>query len=296
MNANELLLEVLQLSKYTANTQHTIYNTLTKTGNGVFDMHHDLFNQEDGNAQFQKILRAAVKDALEQALMTIGQSITNHPVEVNLIKFDTELDDNGNQKKDTAMGQYIYPSTVNMTIDFVGKLVNAMSLAYSQKELGPSKRTGKYTDIKPIMIANINDVVHTFLHEIAHVIQLTNAGSDDLARSYITHDQIEVYLAKLNLAIQRNRDIYLGQPEEIAAYAQQFVIRSLAPYINQPPVKQRAFISALLPKIAEKAVTHEYTQYSENPDKRYIIMYRRFLKKVYLELQAYLEDLDRATM
>lgn len=272
------LVEAISLSSYSGNIKDRLFDTISKITK-ITHREHPITADAQTTHAFLIAINANLQDAIAELSKKLCIELTSYPVDINFKKYSEAR----------ARGQYIFSDNIIwLNSSIVGSISNALMTVYRNKLQGIS-------DVVPqgIIRAKVNELTGILIHEFTHVIQLNKIGSEEKARSYVTNDQIEVYLAKLDQSIQRNQEIYLAQPEEIGAYAQEFVVKSLVPYTKESPDKIKKFIKSLLVKLQTREKEHTYTNlFSNNTNPQYQKVYRRFLTKVYQELQRYADRLQ----
>ena len=124
---------------------------------------------------------------------------------------------------------------------------------------------------------NLQQLVADFTHEMVHAIQHSRSAVDSY-RSYTT-SQDEFY-KKL---VDGVHDIdYYASPEEIAAYAHEEAL-SILQHIDSLPDPKQSLDTAMQQLVI---INKNYKQFSkDNPIHRKVL--KRYLKKVYLELDSY---------
>jgi hypothetical protein len=283
----ELLLEKISLSANTKELQQLISSTIANSAKQLFNQHQDLIYPESKELYFEML-----KKEFEAVLTTLLEDYSFKLTQYKTKIIFTKIAPHETTGKDQAQGRYLFEGNViKLTSDFLGQLANLYQTDHLQTMHGPQTKSGVLMKLAPLINSKINDIVHTYFHELTHVIQLQQTGTDELATSYMTNNRIEVYLAKLDLTIQKNIDIYFGQPEEIAAYAQQYVIKAIAPYTNSAVATQVKFVKQLLDGIKNKSIQHTYSAYGDNNDPRFVKVYRRFLTQLYKEFHNYLQHI-----
>ncbi len=133
----------------------------------------------------------------------------------------------------------------------------------------------------------IGQLTKIFIHELTHSVQLHTAKSDDYAHSYIERDKLKFYTAILDPKTQHDIDIYLGQPEEISAHAQELVSDLGTKLYEKPKREQLKIINQFFKDIQTNSIKHPYTHMASSKDPTMRLVFRRFLKQLYQELAEY---------
>lgn len=168
------------------------------------------------------------------------------------------------------------------------------------------------------IISEVSVIAHEltgiFIHEMTHVLQVKNGGTNReksmiynkgavnqyvsglepdkakqskmLKQAGISRNQINLILAKDALSDPKNVAIYKGQPEEIVAFAHEYIVKQLSLIINKSKEEQLQFIANSLKELSKASSETPYSNMKE-----YASVYRRFLKSVYLELVSYRDSL-----
>lgn len=295
-----ILQERISLTSYLPTIQNTILGALNKTATEYAGNHPSVLPQ---NPEFDEIISAmrvfseglapAITPLLVDCLTKLVKQMTNFDVKVEI----TELDKG-------VGGSYIpETNTLKLTSEWPARIGSGYFWAIA----APKRKID-------ILKKGIGSLAGVIIHESTHVIQ-TNGGARVHEKSMIynkdavdaelatiepnkkkqsallkatgsTRNQINLIVAKRNLTDPKNVAIYKAQPEEITAFAHEFISKELATMVNQPVDIQKQFINNSLRELSTQAKVHQYSNMAD-----YTKVYRRFLKAVYLELISYSESL-----
>lgn len=298
MKLRELLCERISVSSHTHVLQNEISDIIHTVNNRISKQ----FTLPAEGKEYQAKMILMLNSALSRFLSEQADAITKGEVIINF----TELEN--------GTGSYVHETgTLSLSRPL---LINIAQLAV-QIKYAPSKQ-----DVANSMLnAAISKLVKLFLHEITHVIQLKAAGKpyekskihnkqglDDYLSSInlkskkqqsqyngdpadLNKNRLNVFLARNDMANPKNVDVYLGQPEEVSAYAQEIVSDFATTLLNKPKTTQLKAIADFANQIKTNSVKTPYSKMAASTDPTYQKVYRRFVKQVYQELQSFKESL-----
>jgi hypothetical protein len=269
-----------------------IHNIISDVVSGVFNKKPKTL-PERMDVRFASIYNTLLVDGLIPALVNFAKQKHNIDVDIKFARLDTGV--NGKYDPDD--------NAIFLSSKLMFNLVNLIFKYFT---------TGDDVSSETANIVNI--ITSVVIHELTHVIQ-TNGGKRVHEKSMIynkdavdaelstiepnkkkqsallkgtgsTRNQINLIVAKRNLTDPKNLAIYKAQPEEITAFAHEFIAKELATMVNQPVDIQKQFINNSLRELSTQAKDHQYSSMTD-----YTKVYRRFLKAVYLELISYSESL-----
>jgi len=279
MLINEILLERISIAADFNELRSEIDQIVSEQTNLVYQQ----FDDSDIKLLTNKIL-TNIESKLKQYISKKILKYSHKPIEVVFTTLEQ------------GTGQYI-PDESKLLIS-KKILINLANLKSSIKLKELSKKNMHTMSMMVNMYNNtISNLVTIIVHEFTHAGQVKTDKHTEYRKSYI-EPNLEKFLTKLysNETDDSFREqLYLSQPQEIAAYANQAVAEVSHKIHNLSPKQQVQAIDLILKNIQNTqadssipSITSKYKTISQN-GKKEMKMYHRFLKLFYQELQSYKE-------
>jgi hypothetical protein len=239
----------------------------------------------------------------------------NEPYRVSSVSFDREMNADGDvQQARIRIHRQWLDVIQNVLIDEVELAYYDNSYFFTEADeldRDALRDAFLYYDETVKMGRAIDKIVDIFVHELVHIGQyrrqgrrLVNVGDIEY-RSYLTKDRKEFIRAINSKANEYDMKIYHGSPQEIDAFAHNMAIEMINLAIGGYEVEEFVdrghikYLEGMLFSIKEFVKEREF-RYAEtyknrykdfnDPKKRdYYKVYKRFMKKVYQEVDRYMD-------
>jgi hypothetical protein len=279
MRLRELITESISVAQHTAIVRSTIGPAILKIITTQYNKQPLTDNAE--MVRVEKVYRAKFEDMLSMTLIKLAKQFTKNEVNVEF----------RNMSKGT--GAYLEDeNTIIIHNSIISSFIRSALVFHKSKQ-------SNALDSKTLQFVNgtkdqaIISLTNIFLHELTHAIQTQSGGKYEYKHGYIEPNKIKFFTAMAgdNPDTQKSKDIYMSQPDEISAYAQQKAVELINTIYKKPPQEQLAAVNALLKNISTHRTPHQYSDFGKNIDPKYKKVYKRYLKLVYQELSRYKEGL-----
>lgn len=305
MKLRELLTERISLSSYAPAISNGIFNHTRDVVSSLYNSNKTLMNTVESRRQLTRMIIDELNLSIPDLLIDYAMTYTGSSPIIKIEEFEIK----------GVNGAYIHEiNTLKISKKFLFDISN-LYVARLFKELNKQD----FKIVTPLIRSKINEIASVFVHEMTHYLQFVKAGKER-PRSYIydkdqvtqyltkqnlktkkertnnpeweegtTLQQINVYLAKSALDIKKNIAIYLGQPEEITAHAQEFVAGILNK-ISKLPIDRQLIQIELALRTVHK--TSNYAIMKSEDDASYKKVLKKYLKSVYQALDSYRDSLE----
>lgn len=305
MKMNELLLERISVSSNTQQLQTEILSIVAEINNRTYKQ----FNLPEESKQYGFKLLVLLDAKITKFLTDKIKEIADTHVKIEFLDMDNE----------SGSGGYVFEENkLKLHKKLLTNIANWAAHIRTQAAMG--KTSNQQITINMLKTA-IASLVKIFLHEITHVIQIKSAGKPYEKSNIYNKQQVDDYLSSLNLKTRKqqqnykgdkedlnknrlnvflarkdlndpkNVDVYLAQPEEITAYAQELVSDFASKLVNKSKTQQLISINNFTNQLKTNQIQHPYSFMANSEDTKYKNVYRRFLKSVMQELVAFKEQL-----
>jgi hypothetical protein len=301
----EMLIERISLASHTPTISSGVFDHVRGVITNVYKLNKQLMKTTESRRQIHQLFQDALVSSIPELLTGYAKTYAGSSPLIVIDAFEAV----------GVNGAYIHDTnTLQISKKFIIDLANFYVARINRELNGEDFRT--YT---PLIRSKTNGIAVVFVHELTHYIQFSKSGKER-PRSYIydkgqvndflaknklvskkdrdnnpnwdedtSLQKINVYIAKDALDIKKNVAIYLGQPEEIAAHAQEFVAGILNQISKLPKDNQLTQIDKVLRSV------HEISNYSmmkdqDNPSYKKVL--NRYLKSVYQEFDSYRDSLE----
>lgn len=303
MKIRELLNEHISVSPYTTVVKQALRDIVIE----LLDVKRTI--SPDGNKDALMATLRQYNNAIIPVLMKLAKEISG--MDVTVLFHKMPVGKTGSYNEDT--------NTIYITSSTLGNLASV-----TVEKARIQKPTAEFYDkMNAVLQGSIRDITTVFLHEITHAIQVSRGQKYEYKHGYIEKDPIKFFTAltidaydveEMERAAKnlfdtkiardhfvhymkqtaperdkRNKEIYLSQPDEIAAYAQQIATEFIQTIRDKSVFVRKRAIDAFLKALSKSSNVNQYSAFRDNLDPRYQMVYRRYLKLIYQELMRYRE-------
>ena len=303
MKLRELLNERISLAPHGPEVLSGVRKTTLSVIRNIYNRNSELLQDKNTAIQFVNLVSTGLIQAYPKLLQDYSKSFVKSIPNITI----TEIDTDASFQSET--------NTIIINKHLIGKIsnlyVNKVYNEFHKKPVQPATNS--------LISSLLQKVAYGFIHELTHFVQFSKSdkhrersyikNKDDaiqtlVAAGYTTKDAREEFLksenitldklgliiAKADLTNPKNRAVYIGQPEEIAAFAQQFVSGEISRISNLPVEKQLIEISKIMQVLVNKT---DYAELLQSDDPAYKKVVRRFIKEIYQELDAYRDSITQ---
>ncbi len=277
---------------------------------------------EDGNditkmSRVCSFIRGDLHIELEHTIIKHIMSVYNKdPYNVRTFTFTEQLGADGDCKGSNIRIHEKFVSTVEQIL--LEQLQAYSGYPFIDEESGEFNKEPLWDAFQEYKENNlvsdaIDKIVNIFVHELVHVKQhqpqgkrLVDKGNTEY-RSYLTKNKKRFNQDVNTFATKLDWQIYHGSPQEIDAFAHNMAMELIdmatfnrnMEYINDPAML--AELEGMLNGVQE-AMKHrefrgnttyedKYKEFNDPKNQQHYKVYKRFMKKVYLQVQQYTEKL-----
>ena len=255
-------------------------------------------NPQPGKELVKEWLEVWIKDKLvrfaRESLIDagIGDAAKNPFDHIRAVKF---IDYSKNNPKDHAGGKWhLYDAYISINENLLTKLVVEIYNSLEDHFIDVGFELPTNLTISDLRVEDIiGEIADILVHEVTHVHQDVRANYKASGKSYLTNQKKYKKIMQQALDTPGRHDIYLSSPDEIEAFSQDTAHKILrAMDLEDEDVDYVIDSMEGAIKWLHSYDTH-YNKFSKSTNYKEYTIFKRFLKKVYLELTARLDDVKK---